>query len=63
MRDLTATAIFYLADGSTLSFDCVNVDAIGPSAETKGVIGVEFENDIDKIIHIPFVRYWEIIWI
>jgi hypothetical protein len=55
-----ASVVFTLADGSTVEFDDVLVDSIGPSAENRGVIGVEFENDIDRIVHVPFVRYWEI---
>ena len=52
-------AIMHLADGSTIEFEEVNVDAIGPNAENKGVIGIEFE-DSDRLVHVPFVRYWEI---
>jgi hypothetical protein len=55
-----ASVVFTLADGSTVEFDDVRVDSIGPSAENPGVVGVEFENDIDRIVHVPFVRYWEI---
>lgn len=62
LSDTQATAVFHLENGSTLTFDNVNVDSIGPSAESRGVIGVEFEDNSDRIVHIPFVRYWEIIW-
>ncbi len=54
------TAVFHLENGKTVSFDNVNVDSIGPSAESPGVIGVEFDDNADRIVHIPFVRYWEI---
>lgn len=60
--EFTATAIFTLADGGTVTLDNVNVDSISAVGANKGVISVEFENDLDRIVHIPFVRYWEIDW-
>ena len=60
VSDDVAVATFTLVDGKTLTFEHVNVDSIGPSAEHPGVIGVEFMNDNMRIVHIPFVRYWEI---
>lgn len=51
---------FFLKDGSEISFEGVNVDSIGPSAESPGVIGVEFVDNPDRIVHIPFVQWWEI---
>lgn len=60
LPDASATVDFTLVDGSTITFYNVNADSIGPSAEHPGVIGVEFENDADRVVHVPFVRYWEI---
>ena len=54
-----AIAIMHLADGTTIQFEDVRVDSIGPSAENKGVVGIEFE-DSERLVHVPFVRYWEI---
>jgi hypothetical protein len=58
--EVIATAVFHRLDGSTVVFDNVNVDSIGPSAEQRGVIGVEFDNDPDRVVHVPFVSHWEI---
>ena len=63
MEHTTAVATFHLQDGSELVFTGVRVDSIGPSADNPGVVGVEFEEDADKVVHIPFVRYWEISYI
>lgn len=58
--DSSASVVFIRTDGRTLRFDGVRVDSIGPSAENPGVIGVEFENDGDRLVHVPFVQSWEI---
>jgi len=58
--DPVATVTFTRTDGKTVVFDNVRVDSIGPSAENPGVIGVEFEDDHDRIVHVPFVAYWTI---
>lgn len=60
LRGDVATVTFTRTDGKTLSFDHVNVDSIGPSAENPGVVGVEFENDSMRVVHVPFVQSWEI---
>lgn len=60
MMPTVAVATFHLNDGETIVFEDVRVDSIGPSAENPGVVGVEFEDDSARIVHIPFVRYWEI---
>lgn len=54
-----STVTFTLTNGKTVSFDNVNVDSVGPSAESPGVIGVEFANDADRVVHVPFVSHWE----
>lgn len=51
--------VFTLHDGSTLKVENVRVDSIGPSAENRGVIGVEFFHS-DHVVHVPFVRFWEV---
>lgn len=61
--DMMAVVTFHLTNGMTVEFEDVNPDSIGPSAESPGVIGVEFENDPDRIVHVPFVLYWEIEWV
>lgn len=62
MRDESpiATAVFTRTDGETVTLDHVNIDSIGPSAERPGVIGVEFTNDADRVVHLPFIASWEI---
>ena len=56
----TAIAVVHLHDGTSIEFEDVNPDSIGPSAENKGVIGIEFMDDYDRVVHVPFVRFWEI---
>lgn len=53
-----ANVVFTLDDGNTLTIENVRVDSVGPSAENKGVIGVEFHGS-DRLVHVPFVRSWE----
>lgn len=50
---------FHRTDGTEFSLRNVRVDSIGPSAENKGVIGVEFF-DKDDVVHVPFVQFWTI---
>lgn len=61
--DVVAVVTFHLSNGMTVEFEDVNPDSIGPSAETPGVIGVEFETNPDRVVHVPFVLYWEIEWV
>lgn len=49
--------VFTLQDDTELVIRGVRVDSVGPSAEARGVIGVEFF-DVDTVIHVPFVKYW-----
>lgn len=56
----TAIATFRRLDGRTVTLENVNVDSIGPSAANPGVVAVEFEDDPDRIIHLPFIESWEI---
>jgi len=58
--EVVATVTFTRTDDTQIVFTHVRVDSIGPSAENPGVVGVEFENDSDRIVHIPFVKFWEI---
>lgn len=55
-----ATVIFTRTDDTTVSFNDVRVDSIGPRGENPGVIGVEFEDDHERIVHVPFVKFWTI---
>lgn len=57
-----ATAIFTRMDGAQFALSDVRPDSIGPGAEAHGVVGVEFENDADKIVHLPFIHSWQIEW-
>lgn len=57
-----ATAIFTRTDGAQFALSDVRVDSIGPSAEAPMVVGVEFESDADKIVHLPFIHSWQIEW-
>ena len=57
-----ATAIFTRTDGMQFALSDVREDSIGPSAEARGVVGVEFANDADKIVHLPFIHSWQIEW-
>lgn len=50
---------FTRTDGQVVVIDNVRVDSIGPSAEARGVIGVEFY-DKDEVVHVPFVKFWTI---
>lgn len=54
------TAVFHLESGKTVEFTDVNIDSIGPSGANPGCVSVEFEDDTDRIVHIPFVVWWEI---
>ena len=58
--ETVAVAHFTRLDGRIVSLTHVNVDSIGPSAEAPGVVGVEFENDNMRIVHLPFIESWEI---
>lgn len=50
---------FTRTDGTSFTVTNVRVESIGPSAEARGVIGVEFFGS-DRLIHVPFVQSWEI---
>ena len=56
----TAIATFRRLDGRTVTLENVNVDSIGPSAANPGVVAVEFEDNLDRIVHLPFIESWEI---
>lgn len=56
----TAIATFRRTDGHIVTLENVNVDSIGPSAANPGVVAVEFEDDADRIVHLPFIESWEI---
>lgn len=49
---------FTRTDGLKVTIENVRVDSVGPSAESKGVIGVEYFGS-DKVTHVPFVESWE----
>lgn len=49
--------VFTLQDDTEFVIRGVRVDSVGPSADARGVIGVEFF-DVDTVIHVPFVKYW-----
>lgn len=55
-----ADVTFTLESGDTLTFQDVNVDSISPVGANRGCIAVEFENDADRVVHVPWVRWWEI---
>lgn len=57
---LVAVAHFRRIDGRIVTLEAVRVDSIGPSAENPGVIGVEYDDDADRITHLPFIESWEI---
>lgn len=61
LSDPVAIATFYLNDGSCIQFENVREESISNGAANKNVIAVEFM-DSDRVVHIPFVRYWEIDW-
>lgn len=60
LADIAATVTFTRTDDTTVSFENVRPDSIGPRCEAPGVIGVEFEDDYDRVVHVPFVKYWVI---
>ena len=51
--------VITLTDNSTIEFEGVDFDTISPSGANRGVIAMEFV-DSDRIVHVPFVKYWEI---
>lgn len=55
-----ATAIFTRTDGAQFALSDVRVESISPSGANRGCIAVEFENDSDKVIHLPFIHSWQI---
>lgn len=57
---LIAIVTFTRTDGKKVVLENVNVDSIGPSAANPGVVAVEFEDDLDRIVHLPFIESWEI---
>lgn len=52
------SVVFSLTDGRTHRIDGVRVDSVGPSADSPGVIGVEFPHS-SRVVHVPFVLSWE----
>jgi hypothetical protein len=54
-----STVIFTTTDGRTVSFDNVIVDSVGNGAMEHGVVGLEFADGSDRVIHVPFVSHWE----
>lgn len=58
--DPVPSVVFHLTGGGTLRFDNVNFDSIGPVGANPGVISVEFTDDTDRVVHVPFVEWWEI---
>ena len=55
-----AVATFTRTDGRTVVLHNVNPDSIGPSAANPGVVAVEFEDVLDRVVHLPFIESWEI---
>lgn len=60
LTEPVAVAHFRRLDGRIVTLEAVRVDSIGPSAESPGVIGVEYTDDPDRITHLPFIESWEI---
>ena len=60
MDEFMSSVTFTRTDGRTVTLDGVRVDSIGPSAENPGVVGVEFSDDPDRIVHLPFIESWEV---
>jgi hypothetical protein len=50
---------FTRTDGAKVTLKNVRVDSISPSAEARGVIGVEYFDNSD-VVHVPFVESWVI---
>lgn len=61
LTEPVAVATFHLVDGSTIVFEGVREDSISNGASNTRVISVEFM-DSNRLVHIPFVRFWEIDW-
>jgi hypothetical protein len=59
---VSATAVFHLEGGRTLRVENVDPDSISPKGMEPGVIGVESGDHNDRVLHVPFVLYWEIEW-
>lgn len=57
---IVAVAHFRRLDGRIVTLEAVNADSIGPSAANPGVVAVEYADDPDRIMHLPFIESWEI---
>lgn len=57
---LTAVVTFTRTDGKKVVLENVNVDSIGLAAANPGVVAVEFTDNLDRVVHLPFIESWEI---
>lgn len=57
---ITAVAHFRRTDGRIVTLEDVRPDSIGPSAANPGCIAVEYNDDLDRVTHLPFIESWEI---
>ena len=57
--EMQSDVVLTLEGGNTLEFQNVRIDAVGPSAQQKGIIGIEFADDLDRLVHVPNVLWWE----
>lgn len=57
-REGEGDVVFTRTDGTTVKFENVEVDSVTPMAEVGDVIGFNYFES-DRIIHVPFVSFWE----